>query len=486
MSDEVWLGIDVGTQSVRCVAVTADGRVAGSGAHPLTSYRSGDRHEQKPESWWEALATASRAALAQADVTVRGVALDATSGTIVLTDRAGRPVTPGLMYDDARAAGEAVTVQEAGEDLWRSLGYRPQASWALPKLLWLYRHADLPEHAVLQHQADYLTSLLTGHPTAADSSHALKTGYDLENEKWPVDVFDAIGVPASMLPDVVRPGTELGVVGAAAADATGIPAGTPVKAGMTDGCAALLGSGALGVGSWNAVLGTTLVLKGVTDTRLRDPLGVVYSHRAPDGNWLPGGASSAGAGVLSAEFPGANLDAMNSKAAERGGTAITYPIVSQGERFPFVAPELRRFTIGEVADDIDYYASLLRGVAYVERLCFDYLDLLGAPTHGTLSVTGGGARSSYWNQLRADVLQRSIVVPEHADAAMGMAILARAGTGPLADGAHGFSRRATKFEPRSDQTTMHDDSYLTLIDELHKRGWLPDSVARHARRRRNR
>ncbi|MBB3036534.1 FGGY-family carbohydrate kinase [Hoyosella altamirensis] len=486
MSDEVWLGIDVGTQSVRCIAMTAEGRIAGSGAHPLTSNRSGDRHEQEPESWWEALATASRAALAQSDVTVRGVALDATSGSIVMTDRAGKPVTPGLMYDDARATDESVRVQEAGDDLWRSLGYRPQASWALPKLLWLYRHGDLPEGAVLQHQADYLTSLLVGRATAADSSHALKTGYDLEHERWPVDLIDTLGLPVSVLPDVVRPGTELGVVGTAAADATGIPAGTPVKAGMTDGCAALLGSGTVGVGSWNAVLGTTLVLKGVTEQRIRDPLGVVYSHRAPDGNWLPGGASSAGAGVLSAEFPGADLDALSAKAAERDGRAFTYPVVSQGERFPFVAPELRRFTIGEVADDIDYYASLLRGVAYVERLCFDYLDLLGAPTHGTLSVTGGGARSSYWNQLRADVLQRTIVVPEHADAATGMAILARAGTGSLADAANGIERRTTTFDPRGDQATLHDDTYLTLIAELHKRGWLPDSVARHAQNRRNR
>ncbi|MFB9840722.1 carbohydrate kinase, partial [Actinoallomurus acaciae] len=91
---------------------------------------------------------------------------------------------------------------------------------------------------------------------------------------------------------------------AAAAEVTGIRAGTPIVAGMTDGCAAQLGAGRLTPGSWNSVLGTTLLLKGVTREPLRDPYGVVYSHRAPDDVWLPGGASSTGAGAISRDVPG--------------------------------------------------------------------------------------------------------------------------------------------------------------------------------------
>lgn len=350
MSEDVWLGIDVGTQSVRCLAVRADGGVAGSGSRPLTSKRDADRHEQDPRSWWDALAGACREAVSHVSGSIHGVALCATSGTVLMTDRHGTPVTAGVMYDDARAAAEAEIVQEEGSSLWETLGYQPQASWALPKLLWLRKHGDLTPDAQLRHQADYLTGLLVGSATPADSSHALKTGYDLENEKWPVEMLERLGIPESVLPEVVRPGSDLGAVSAAAADFTGIPEGTPVRAGMTDGCAALLGSGTLSVGSWNAVLGTTLVLKGVTAQRLRDPLGVVYSHRAPDGNWLPGGASNSGAGVLSAEFPGANLDELSARASERHSNAATYPVVSQGERFPFVAPQLRRFTVGSVSD----------------------------------------------------------------------------------------------------------------------------------------
>ena len=108
-----------------------------------------------------------------------------------------------------------------------------------------------------------------------------------------------LGLDVDALPDVVLPGQVLGGIGADVAAATGLRPGTPVLAGMTDGCAAQLGAGAVRPGDWNAVLGTTLVLKGVTDHLLHDPTGTVYCHRGPQaGWWLPGGASSTGAAVL--------------------------------------------------------------------------------------------------------------------------------------------------------------------------------------------
>ena len=128
------------------------------------------------------------------------------------------------------------------------------------------------------------------------------------------------------------------------------------------------------------MLGTTLVLKGVTRDLIKDPSGIVYSHRSPDGNWLPGGASSVGAGVISKHFPDRDLEALGIRAAEREpASVVTYPLHGLGERFPFIAPKAEGFTSGQPADEIDQYAALLQGVAFIERLCFDYLDMLGAP-----------------------------------------------------------------------------------------------------------
>ncbi|ARP73737.1 carbohydrate kinase [Streptomyces pluripotens] len=486
---EVWLGIDLGTQSVRVLAVDAAGGTRGSGAEQLRSHRDGPRHEQDPEQWWSAVRTACRRALdGLAGAPVRGVAVCATSGTILLADHTGRALTPGLMYDDSRAVEEASLAAEAVAAPWGRLGHRPQPSWALPKLLWLLGcHPRVPTGARLVHQADYIGERLTGGPVAADSSHALKTGYDTEHETWPTALFEELRVPVTLLPDVVRPGTVLGAVCAQAAEATGIPEGTPLVAGMTDGCAAQISAGALEPGAWNSVLGTTLVLKGVTPRRLHDPLGVVYSHRAPNGNWLPGGASSTGAGVLSRAFPGRNLAPLDARAERyEPSSLVTYPLASRGERFPFLAPEAEGFTLGDLHGSVeaDYHASLLQGVAFVERLCFDYLGLLGAPLDGPVTLTGGGARSRYWCQLRADVLARPVGLPDNAEAALGMAVLARAGTAaPLTTAARDMVRLRTVVEPRPRHTQRLLESHLRLVAALEERGWLPAAVADHARRR---
>ncbi|MBL1080681.1 FGGY-family carbohydrate kinase [Streptomyces actinomycinicus] len=468
-----WLGVDLGTQGARALLVTADGRVLGGGTAPLLrGRREGVRHEQDPAEWWEAVCTACRAALDGVRARVGGLAVCGTSGTVLLTDGSGRPLAPALMYDDRRAAAEGARL--------RSAGLAVQDTWALPKVRWL---VDRHGAGRVAHQPDVITSRLVGHPVPSDSSHALKTAYDLRRAAWP----DITGLPAGVLPDVVRPGTRLGEVCAAAADATGIPAGTPVIAGMTDGCAAQIAAGALREGAWNSVLGTTLVLKGAAAEPVHDPAGVVYNHRSPEGAWWPGGASSVGAGILTARFPGADQAALDARAAGfEPSSAVAYPLVSPGERFPFHAPGATALLLGDPESDADLWAALLQGVAFAERLCLDYLHHLGAPLDGPLTFTGGAARSAYWTQLRADVLGRPVRVPARTEPALGMAALAAYGTGAgpaLADTAEGMVRSGTTVDPRPERTPRFTEPYARLVGELEARGWLPRPVARHARGR---
>ncbi|MER8001132.1 FGGY family carbohydrate kinase [Streptomyces sp. NPDC095613] len=514
----MWMGVDLGTQGVRVLVVTDDGEVVGRGSAPLTGHRDDGRHEQLPAHWWDGVGTAARQALRTLPAErVRGLAVCGTSGTVLLTDARGEPVTPALMYDDARAGAEARDAQEAGADVWRALGHRIQPTWALAKLLWLHRAgrgdgSEGPDArggggrraggdgggggARVCHQADFITRRLVGHPVPADSSHALKTGYDVLHRAWPTEVLDRLGLSGLDFPAVTAPGTRLGTVCRAAAEATGLAEGTPVIAGMTDGCAAQLGSGAWGVGRWNTVLGTTLVLKGVTADPLHDPAGVLYNHLSPDGNWLPGGASSVGAGVLSSAFPGADLHRLDRLAAGREpASVLAYPLVSRGERFPFLAAEAEAFLTGPPADDADHHAALLQGVALAERLCLAYVRLLGAPVEEPVTFTGGATRSPYWNQLRADVLGLPARIPEHTDSALGMAVLAaygvrrasggggiRAGApaAALADLA-GMVRVRTVLDPRPEVRRRFDQPFAELVGELERRGWLPSETAAYAR-----
>ena len=488
MTDDVWIGIDLGTQSVRALAVTGNGVQLGSGSRPLTGLRDGVRHEQDPDHWWQSTSGACRDSLRGVDPrAVRGVAATSTSGTVLLADAAGTPLTTALMYDDGRAADRVSRINEVGAEVWAELGYqRVQPSWALPKALWLLEHSrHLGGDVRLQHQNDFVNHRLVGHEVAADLSSALKTGAHLVKEDWPHEVFEALGIPEDLLPPLVRSGTLLGTVCAEAAAETGLPLGTPVFAGSTDGCAAQLGAGPLQAGDWNSVLGTTLVVKGVTHDLVRDPSGTVYSHRAPDGSWLPGGASSTGAGVISREFPGADLDLLDQLARDYLPCArIAYPLVSDGERFPFTAPEARGFMLGEAGSPAEHFAAVLQGVALVERLCFDQLDLLGAPVDGgTLTLTGGASRSRTWCQLRADVLGRPVTLPENAEPALGMAVLAAGHSSTVAKAAARMVRVREVLDPTPGSAGRYDDHYLRLVTELADRGWLGADVARHAERR---
>jgi D-ribulokinase len=485
-SEPLWIGFDLGTQSVRALVADGEGEVLATASRPLQSERSGERHEQDPDAWWQATADACREAVAGVELgRIAAVACDSTSGTVVLLDGDHSPISPALMYDDSRAGEEAELVNARGSDLWSSLGYSMSASWGLPKLLWLLGNCERPgPHVTLAHQADLINRRLVGGPVATDSSHSLKSGYDLLGDRWPLQVMADLGVPEAILPEVVRSGQPLGEVGADGAQATGLPEGTPVIAGMTDGCAAQIGAGALEPGDWNSALGTTLVLKGVTPELVRDPAGVMYSHRSPDGHWLPGGASSVGAGVLTARFEGRDLGELDGRARDREpSSVVSYPLLSRGERFPFRAGDAEGFELGTPLDEADRYAGLLQGVAFVERLCFDYIDMLGAPVDGPLRLTGGAANSRYWCQLRADVLNGPVVLPKQSEPALGMAILASAHERKLADAAHAMVHLGETIAPRQDRSERLREPYLRLVDELESRGWLDRELASHCHQR---
>jgi sugar (pentulose or hexulose) kinase len=487
LSAPVYLGIDLGTQSVRVLAVTPDGQIEASATETLGKRQPGLRHEQASDSWWQATCLCLRAVMQQLGPRpqIDGLAVDATSGTIALVDALGRPLTTGLMYDDGRAQVEAAEANAAGEALWPQMSYKMQASWALPKLMWLLRHTDVPAGAQLAHQNDVINARLAGRRLATDSSHALKTGYDLIGRQWPCAIFETLRIPLALLPEVVSPGTRIGESGREAAAETGLPAGTPIFSGMTDGCAAQIASGATAVGSWNTVIGTTLVVKGVTRELLHDPLGVVYSHRSIDELWLPGGASSTGAAAIAAEFDAADLERLNHSAVNAAPTrSVVYPLVGTGERFPFAAPGAQGFTLDQSASAQmsarARYCGVLQGIAMLERLAFDSLKQLGAETGGRFSISGGAVNSEALNQIRADVLEQELLIPAVTEGAFGMAVLVAAAQSSMPAATERMVRIARTIAPRR-PFSQYATQYGQFVDELYRRGWLPPQLHAAAR-----
>jgi D-ribulokinase len=192
-----WLGVDLGTQGCRVAVVDDTGCRLGAAEAPLSSRRPAPgRHEQDPAAWKSAVSAACQQVVAGlGGRPIAGLAICGTSGTLLLVDRGGLPLAPALMYDDARAAAELRPIADAWAACAGRNGYRIQPTWALPKLAWMVRHVEGAAGGRLAHVPDFVASWLVGATVATDTSHALKTGYDLVAGRWPEDAFEAVGIP---------------------------------------------------------------------------------------------------------------------------------------------------------------------------------------------------------------------------------------------------------------------------------------------------
>ncbi|MCO6453107.1 MAG: hypothetical protein J5I90_20165 [Caldilineales bacterium] len=481
------LGIDVGTQGARVVACDARGKVAAQAAESFPQSWSENLPpgwaEQDPETWWAATVSCLRRVIADLSdaghrpETIEAISLTSTSGTVLPVDANGAALRPAMMYNDSRSGEEAARVQGAGREQAERLGYRFSSSFALCKILWLREHEPLvfDQASLFIHAADFIVGRLTGDYGLSDFSNALKTGYDLQRDCWPQFIESDLGIPISKLPRVQRPGTKLAAICPTCALETGLPVGVPVLAGMSDGCASQISTGAVSPGDWNSTLGTTLVVKGVTAELLTDPAGRIYSHRHPDGFWLPGGASNTGGEAIARRFPRERWNDLNAYALELSPTdTILYPLARRGERFPFADPAAEGFALRPVEDEAVSYAAHLEGVGYLERLSYEMLAGLGAEIGDTIYSAGGATHSRIWSQIRADILGRTLARPEVTGGAMGAAILAAAGTwyDGLIPATRAMVRLEEHVEPRPALAAAYDERYQQFRAACAQRGYI--------------
>src|SRR3546814_18122642 len=144
---------------------------------------------------------------------------------------------------------------------------------------------------------------------------------------------------------------------------------------MTDGCASQVASGAVEPGEWNTTIGTKMVSKGVTEQLVHDPEGRLYSHRHPDGYWMPGGASNTGADWVATDF-GTDLWQLDEAAAGLVPTGLlAWPLKQTGERFPFIAPQANGFGPTGVSP-AQRFAAGMEGVAFIERMAYELITQL--------------------------------------------------------------------------------------------------------------
>jgi len=403
------------------MAIDADGKLRAEAYSDLPApSRDGPRVEQDPTLWWQALEQVFKRLGQQCDLKqLQAIAIDGTSGTLLVTDAAGTPLTPGLMYNDARAVEQSMHIDTVVPAQTAARG----ASSALAKLLWL-QDTGLPINAAhALHQADWLANRLCGVFGLSDVNNCMKLGYDAQSQGWP-SWLDELGVERRLLPKVLRPGEEMGRVSEEMAIHFGLSAETRVIAGTTDSTAAILASGATRPGEAVTSLGSTLVPKVICDKPIFDIKHGVYSQ--PFGRyWLAGGGSNSGGNVLLQYFSHQQLEEMTPALRPGEPTGLDYyPLPSPGERFPVNDPEMKPRLIPRPKDDVLFYQGMLEGMTRIERQAYDLLQTLGAPYPDRVYSLGGGARNPAWMQMRETALGVEVVGCEIDQAAYGAARLA--------------------------------------------------------------
>ncbi len=419
--ESLYLGIDFGTSGCRALAIDAAGEIHGQAETPIPAPRQqGQEVTQDPRDWWRALIATLQDLCTQIDrKQIRALAVDGTSATLLLCDAHGEPLTPALLYNDRRASAQAARIAAIAPPESAAHG----TTGSLAKLLWLMEagHTGGAVHAL--HQADWIAGRLTGRFGHSDYNNCLKLGYDAEHLTWPA-WLTGLGIKKEWLPRVHAPGTALGWVQAEVARELGLPAEAQVIVGTTDGVAAFLAAGARSPGEAVTSLGSTLVLKLLSDRPVSSPAHGVYSHRLGRG-WLAGGASNSGGAALAKYFSPEQLRALTPKLKPDTPTGLDYyPLPAPGERFPVNDPALSPRLEPRPADDAVFLQGMLEGIALIEARGYAMLAQLGAPKLKAVFTTGGGAQNAAWERIRT----RALGVPLHRarseQAAYGTALLA--------------------------------------------------------------
>lgn len=410
----MYLGLDFGTGGARACVLDEYGNIAHEDRY---IYR--DCHGQTPEDWREALYTLLRQLPVPIAAQLKRISIDATSASVLLCDAALQPVSPALLYNDTRALAQAQQLVEIAPDAHCV----HSASAGLAKFLWLTQHGNPENAAHFMHQADWLSALLTGSGGTSDYHNALKSGYDVEHLRWPNRVMN---LPhAHLLPHVLEPGKLITDINKSLAQHFSINPACTIHAGTTDSIAAFIAANVHQAGTAVTSLGTTMVLKLLSTTRVEDAQYGVYSHRYGD-LWLAGGASNAGGGVLRQYFSDTQIVEISKHIDCAADSPLDYyPLPGKGERFPHNDPGFLPRLTPRPASDTQFLHGILQGLSRIEADGYALLAKLGATPLKSVSTTGGGAGNACWTQIRQRLMGVPVGIARHTEAAYGAAVLAK-------------------------------------------------------------
>jgi sugar (pentulose or hexulose) kinase len=444
---QLLLGIDVGTSRVKAALFDRRGiEVATASLPTATQSPFPAWSEADPERLWTVTCDVIRRVLLSEPTAARAVACVGLSGAMVgawIIDGAGRALRPGIFWNDGRTQSmiEAMIMEDPAfmARIFAVSGSVMQQGCTLPLLRWIkqYEPEVLRDARAVFGAKDYIRWKLTGKIGTDVSEAAVAPGSATDRGRSPemMELF-GLGDLSALLPPPSECASLAGYVMPGASDDTGLRVGTPVAIGGGDVAASVIGAGGLVPGMACTILGTTCLSGVVLPEPVFTPADLGLLFTLPDRLWLRTMVNVAGTsnidwmlsslcpdlGVL--PDPYATLAALADEVPSGASGAVYVPYLSEvGIIAPVVAPAARGGFAGLTPRHgrPELVRAVYEGVAFAMRDCFDIIE----QDVGVVRLVGGGARSAFWRQLIADVLERVVEVPAGQEfGAKGAALLA--------------------------------------------------------------
>lgn len=411
MVDNFYLGFDFGTSGVRAITINQERQCT-----DVIKIKSS--HCENFSRWEEALWQVFVQLPLHIKKNLRAIALSGTSSTVLLCDETGKPLTNPLWYNDNRGKTILPQLREFVPANHLTLS----ATSSLAKLYWWYQQPIFNQAHYFLHQADYLGFLLHGKLGISDYHNALKLGYDVEKLTYPQWLKNQPF--SSILPIIKHPGETVAPIMTNISKKFNINSQCVIKTGTTDSIAAFLASGVKTKGEAVTSLGSTLVLKLLSDRKIDDSRYGIYSHRLGR-LWLTGGASNTGGAVLKHFFSEQELQELTHYInPNKLLNYHYYPLINKGDRFPINDPELNPKLVPKPKNPILFLQGILEGIADIEQKGYELLQNLGATSLTKVYTAGGGSVNEQWRQIRELKLNVPVIKSPHTEACYGVALLA--------------------------------------------------------------
>ena len=476
-----YLGIDVGTTAVKALVVDELGEVVGEAeSHLEVSVPRPGWAEQDPSDWWRGTVKAVRIACDQADVRdVRSIGLSGQMHSSVLLDDSDRVLRPAILWNDVRTTAQCRFISDRVglEGLRRLVGNPALEGFTAPKLLWMRdEEPDLFDRVrTLLMPKDYVRLLMTGEKATEPSDAAGTLLFDVQQGRWSEEMIAALELNPSILPPVRGSAIVTGGLTASAAEALGLVQGIPVVGGGADNAAAAVGSGVVEQGALQTSIGTSgAVVAPIEQPHVDTEMRIhSFNHAIEDTWYLMGVVLSAGAAFewFRRALSGPNgtpltYDELTTEAdsAPPGADGLTFLPYLTGERTPHADSNARGAFVGMHTGHHRGFLvrAVMEGVVFALRDSLELMRDLGVDATEAVAV-GGGARSTFWRQMQADVLGVPVIaVGPSGGAPYGAAVLAAVGSGAFSsvtNACRAWIRPLDPIEPNPETANAYTAAY---------------------------